>query len=68
MFFGVFEVSSARYEKLKDDEEQETYKRVEVTEDIEDVPCALCGEPLGEQGETALLKSSSTIPGEHEYI
>lgn len=48
--------------------ESSTYKRVKVTEENENIPCARCGIPLGEQGDTALVKTTRFGFYEMEYF
>ena len=43
-------------------------KRIKVTEENENILCAKCGEPLGEQGDAALVKIERFSYNEREYF
>lgn len=51
--------------------ERSTYKWIEVTEENEDAICVRCGEPLGEQGEIAIVEimtGSLHVITERKYL
>jgi hypothetical protein len=50
------ELKEEKDEKQSGEKQRSTYKRIKVTQEDENIPCAQCGMPLGEQGKTALVK------------